>query len=125
MSMKSSNMSTWVVRILSVAFIIAAIASAVMVFNLVRNVAASWESPGPPNLFPDAVSDSDVQETPEEGAPTPTLSALTDIPEPWNGTDRVTVLLMGLDLRDWEAGVGAPRTDSMMLVTIDPVTLSA
>jgi LCP family protein required for cell wall assembly len=43
-------------------------------------------------------------------------------PVPWNGTDRVTVLLMGLDYRDWETGQGAPRTDSMMLVTLDPVT---
>jgi LCP family protein required for cell wall assembly len=125
MRQNSPALSTWAVRILSVAFIIAAVVSAGMVFNLVRNVAASWDSPGPPDLFPGAGSSDGSQETPVDDAPTATISALTDIPEAWNGTDRVTILLMGLDLRDWEAGVGAPRTDSMMLVTIDPVTLSA
>jgi polyisoprenyl-teichoic acid--peptidoglycan teichoic acid transferase len=29
---------------------------------------------------------------------------------------------MGLDYRDWTEGEGPPRTDSMMLVTIDPIT---
>jgi LCP family protein required for cell wall assembly len=32
---------------------------------------------------------------------------------------------MGLDYRDWEAGSGAPRSDSMMLVTVDPITRTA
>jgi LCP family protein required for cell wall assembly len=32
---------------------------------------------------------------------------------------------MGLDYRDWVSGDGPPRTDSMMLVTIDPITKSA
>jgi LCP family protein required for cell wall assembly len=125
MKQNSPALSTWAVRILSVAFVIAAVVSAGMVFNLMRNVAASWDSPGPPDLFPGAGSNDGSQETPVDNAPTATISALTDIPEAWNGTDRVTILLMGLDLRDWEAGVGAPRTDSMMLVTIDPITLSA
>jgi len=43
----------------------------------------------------------------------------------WNGVDRVSILLMGLDYRDWEQGNGPPRTDSMMLVTIDPVAKTA
>ena len=42
--------------------------------------------------------------------------------QPWNGSARVTILVMGLDYRDWEAGSGAPRSDSMMLVSIDPIT---
>ncbi len=46
-------------------------------------------------------------------------------PSDWNGSSRVTALLMGLDYRDWEAGNGASRTDSMMLVTYDPRTNSA
>ena len=43
----------------------------------------------------------------------------------WDGSKRVTALFMGLDYRDWEAGNGASRTDSMMLVTYDPVTNTA
>jgi LCP family protein required for cell wall assembly len=45
-------------------------------------------------------------------------------PEPWNGSDRVTILLMGLDYRDWQGG-GPSRTDTMMLLTIDPITKTA
>ena len=32
---------------------------------------------------------------------------------------------MGLDHRDWEAGEGPPRTDSMILLTIDPINNTA
>jgi LCP family protein required for cell wall assembly len=32
---------------------------------------------------------------------------------------------MGLDFRDWQAGEGAPRTDTMILFTIDPLTRTA
>lgn len=43
----------------------------------------------------------------------------------WNGTDRVTILVLGLDYRDWVVGEGAPRTDTMMLVSVDPVSRMA
>ncbi len=47
------------------------------------------------------------------------------IAEPWDGASRVTILLMGLDYRDWTVGEGPPRTDSMMLLTLDPVGRTA
>jgi len=43
---------------------------------------------------------------------------------PWNGSDRVIVLVMGLDYRDWE-GEGPSRTDTMLLFTMDPSTHTA
>jgi LCP family protein required for cell wall assembly len=43
----------------------------------------------------------------------------------WNGTDRVTLLLMGLDYRDWSEGVDVPRTDTMILLTVDPLNKTA
>ncbi len=42
--------------------------------------------------------------------------------DPWDGANRITCLAMGLDYRDWEAGEKYARTDSMMLLTYDPVT---
>jgi LCP family protein required for cell wall assembly len=45
-------------------------------------------------------------------------------PIPWDGANRVTMLVMGLDYRDWE-GDGPSRTDSMMLLTMDPVSRTA
>ncbi len=45
-------------------------------------------------------------------------------PIPWDGANRVTILVMGLDYRDWE-GEGPSRTDTMMLLTMDPVSRTA
>jgi LCP family protein required for cell wall assembly len=59
-------------------------------------------------------------------APTPMPTQSVDTaPQPWDGASRVTVLVMGLDYRDWEAGDGPPRTDTMILLTIDPLTKTA
>lgn len=41
----------------------------------------------------------------------------------WNGTSRLTLLLMGLDRRPGESGL-AYRTDTMMLISLDPETQS-
>ncbi len=40
----------------------------------------------------------------------------------WDGSTRITCLAMGMDYRDWEAGEKYSRTDSMMLLTYDPIT---
>ncbi len=74
-----------------------------------------------------------------EGVPSPTLEPdqptliptplSTLIPEstltPWDGNERVTALIMGVDYRDWIAGEGSARSDTMMLLTLDPVTKTA
>ncbi len=41
--------------------------------------------------------------------------------EPWDGESRFTILVMGLDRRPGETGLGF-RTDTMMLVSLDPET---
>ncbi|MCS7070957.1 MAG: LCP family protein, partial [Anaerolinea sp.] len=43
--------------------------------------------------------------------------------QPWNGTSRFTLLVMGLDRRPNERGL-AYRTDTMMLISLDPQTNS-
>ena len=43
----------------------------------------------------------------------------------WQGNERVTILLMGGDTRPDQQGVSRPRTDSMMLLMIDPDTQTA
>jgi len=44
---------------------------------------------------------------------------------PWDGASRVTVLLLGLDYRDWESGTDYSRSDTMILLTLDPLTRTA
>lgn len=65
---------------------------------------------------------------PEAGdLPAPT-SLPTSLPgpmvQPWDKASRVSVLVIGLDYRDWEANEGPPRTDTMILLSIDPLTMS-
>lgn len=44
----------------------------------------------------------------------------------WHGTDRINVVLLGMDQRPEERNAGIPtRTDTMMLLSIDPVNKSA
>jgi len=44
---------------------------------------------------------------------------------PWDGASRVTILLLGLDYRDWETGTDYSRSDTMILLTMDPLTHTA
>jgi LCP family protein required for cell wall assembly len=61
-----------------------------------------------------------------QGLPPPPVSIPdSDLPPAWDGASRITVLIIGLDFRDWVAGEGAPRSDTMILLTIDPLTKTA
>jgi LCP family protein required for cell wall assembly len=43
----------------------------------------------------------------------------------WDGVGRVTLLLLGLDYRDWDAGEKYSRSDTMILLTLDPLARTA
>src|SRR6266540_7379117 len=49
----------------------------------------------------------------------------SNLPPAWDGASRITVLIIGLDYRDYVANEGPPRSDTMMLLTIDPLTKTA
>jgi LCP family protein required for cell wall assembly len=87
-------------------------------FSLVRTVVAS----GGTNFNP--FNPPQVDNTPLPGV-TPTQVPLEPPKyKPWNGVDRVTILAMGLDTRDTgpEATSTAARSDSMIVLSLDPVT---
>jgi LCP family protein required for cell wall assembly len=103
--------------------------AALLSFILVKNIISTWtisDIGGAPVIQPN------TQPTPTLQAgqtPMPTAVATGQpLPEalakPWDGNTRVTVLVMGLDYRDYLAG-DIPRTDTMMLVTYDPQTNTA
>lgn len=113
------NRSTLLVAIAAVSV---AIIAAILIFNTVRNLVAGWTSgsANPFGLSSIAVAAGTMS------ADDPILNIqIEDTLVPWNGTERVTILFMGLDLRDWEKDNGPPRTDTMVLFTIDPVALTA
>jgi LCP family protein required for cell wall assembly len=104
---------------LAAAFTIGALISGGLVYRAVRDLAAAWTGTGP---TPFEFSGSNPTAAPGQAA-VPVTAEVTAVP--WDGSDRITILIMGLDYRDWESGTGAPRTDSMMLATLDPVARTA
>jgi LCP family protein required for cell wall assembly len=62
--------------------------------------------------------------------PVPTAAPATPTPAPeealpiWDGKERVTILLLGLDQREEDRGIPA-RSDTMVLLTMDPLNLTA
>lgn len=124
---KQPILPVWLSFSLSVAFVlsgITVIAFAYLTFQVV------WRRPLKPIEQAAAeVIDIGLQLDQEGPAPAPVLLAGEPTPtliptsEPWTGSDRVNLLLLGIDRRPGEPFVS--RTDSMMLVSIDPVNKGA
>ena len=53
--------------------------------------------------------------------PAPTL----ELPPRWDGKERINVLFLGVDDRPWDPNWGPPRADTLIVVTLDPKTMSA
>jgi LCP family protein required for cell wall assembly len=109
------------------AFIVAAVLTAYLTFVAMRDFVASWEMTNLPGV---TVKDATPTPDPSGAVSTADLSAPLQpaggpTPPPWDGADRVSLLVMGLDYRDWAAGEGPPRTDTMILFTIDPINRTA
>jgi polyisoprenyl-teichoic acid--peptidoglycan teichoic acid transferase len=79
----------------------------------------------------EGLSGPDVTST--EGTPVPDVEDLpppitipdSNLPPAWDGASRINILIIGLDYRDWVAGEGAPRSDTMIVLTVDPLTKTA
>ncbi len=102
------------------------ILTAYLTFVTIRDFVASWKITNLPGI---TVQDATPLPGQEGAAPEAVIPALAPEigsgPPTWDGADRVTMLVMGLDYRDWEAGVGPPRTDTMILFTVDPINRTA
>lgn len=111
------------------------VALAVTAYIVVGNFIQCWtftELPGIPPAQCGVTITSDGPTINAEG--TETLSELPPVPEAipdaalppvWDGASRINILFIGLDARDLEENNGPPRTDSMILFTIDPVSKTA
>ncbi len=126
---KTRSRPKWLLGVLIGAFVVAAGVTAVLTFYAVRDFVASLDVVDLPGI----VVSSRATGTPppdgkDNGESVPLeqpLQSAGPTPEPWDGASRVNVLVMGLDYRDWESDAGAPRTDTMLLLSIDPLTRSA
>jgi LCP family protein required for cell wall assembly len=112
---------------LVIAFLLSALVAAYLTYAVVRETLLERTQPAEvaaPVL-------DEVKGTPETILPdfnqlSPLQNGEGPTPQPWDGNSRVTVLVMGLDYGDWsEDRQGASRTDSMLLLTVDPETQTA
>lgn len=122
-----SILPNWLTYSLSIAFVLSGIVVVIFAFLTLQVVLNR-----PLNPLEQAVEevasinlDFDQNGVPEAptlipGQPTPTLIPTS---EPWQGTERITILVMGIDRRPGQSFIS--RTDSMMLVSLDPVNNTA
>ncbi len=108
-------------------FAVLAVGTAIVAFSIVKNLVAGWTMPDLPGAPVDLGGETSNNNTlpDSEQAAQSMQSSDSSAAKAWDGSRRVTALLMGLDFRDWEANEPASRTDSMMLVTYDPVSNTA
>ncbi len=108
--------------------VILALVGAYFGFRFARQFIATNETfslPGDPVVASsDGIEPEGSDDPGETDQPTEILIAELPTPEPWDGVSRINLLVMGLDYRDWEAGE-TPRTDTMIVFTLDPLNNTA
>ncbi len=123
---------------MQIVVIVAGLILAVGGFFLTRNLVTCWRITPLPGTPPSncgtveaGLNGPDL--TNDEGTPVPDIEELpppiaipeSDLPPAWDGASRINILVIGLDYRDWVAGEGAPRSDTMIVLTIDPLSKTA
>ncbi|MBK6793784.1 MAG: LCP family protein [Anaerolineales bacterium] len=112
------------------------VALAVAVYILLGNFVQCWtftELPGIPPAQCGVTTSGDnfevnadgTQQTAELPAAPEAAVPVDVLPPTWDGASRINILFIGLDSRDLEANQGPPRTDTMLLFTVDPVSKTA
>jgi LCP family protein required for cell wall assembly len=126
----ATHPATW---FLLVAFLIATVAVTYLTYVSVRDFVATWKLTKGEGIPVSQGEDQPVSTPNALGTPaeeediiTSPLQEAGPEPKPWDGASRVTVLVMGLDYGAWAVERQCPcRTDTMILLTLDPLTRSA
>ena len=106
--------------VLLVSFLVFISLTAYLAFSIVQEAVSALGNPPdelviqepPPEPAQNQEKFLDVSHPLQDGAGPP--------PMPWDGKTPVTMLLLGVDYRDWVNGNGPPLTDTIILATIDP-----
>ncbi|MBC7876506.1 MAG: LCP family protein [Anaerolineales bacterium] len=111
-----------------------AIVISIIAFVVVRNFTTCFEVANLPGISPASCAGggegtTEFVENPEgtpipQAPPTPVIIPEAALPPAWDGASRINILFIGLDARDI-GQVGPPRSDTLMLLTIDPLSKTA
>ncbi|MFO7682307.1 MAG: LCP family protein [Chloroflexota bacterium] len=119
----------WALALLAISLLIIVVGSSVWLFLTVRGMTSAWEVTNPefsvveePSVG-DSLGSASSPPSADGGIKLPAIELPAESLQAWTGTDRVTILLLGIDQRCDE--IGPTHTDSMMLVTLNPMSLSA
>ena len=115
-------------------FWVVTVALSVGAFVFAGKFTACWNLTNLPGIAPASCGQSNglgtfnpegTEVVPVDLPPTPNVAPVAELPPAWDGASRINILFIGLDARDVEVQDGPPRSDTMMLVTIDPLTKTA
>jgi LCP family protein required for cell wall assembly len=117
--------------ILKIVIAILTVVAAMAAYTITRALVSSWSLtsvPGEPIEYDPLSMNTESTSIPQKAGPITPIPELPAVLQPtpvkWNGVHRVTILILGLDYRDWQAG-DTPRSDTMILLTVDPISKTA
>ena len=124
---KSTTPINWLNIGLAVAFVITAGITAFLTYIAVRDIVLTEKMPGLPGIGIDQAEPvlPDEYEDPRSFVQTPLQPLGGPAPEPWDGTSRVNLLVLGLDNREGITAADLPHSDVMIVLSLDPVNQTA
>ncbi len=115
----------WALALLAGVLLIVVSASAIWLFRTVQDLASASQSNTPEFSISQEGVESDEAISvviPKDNSEQPLPVVAPDEIQPWSGEERINFLFMGVDIRCDEEG--PTHTDSIMVITIDPLTKS-
>jgi len=113
-----------IVWILLISFIVFGSLTAYLAFSIVKEeVASLWKAPAKPEI--DTSSPPLIEDGLFIDVDSPLQSSDGPPPVPWDGNSSVSMVLLGVDSRDWETDTGPPLADTIIVATLDPQAKTA
>ena len=122
---KNPLTSNWLLIGLVAAFVLAGVVTVWLTFSAVKDLVSTWNLTSPPGVV--LAESADTAPIPED------MGAQGEVPlqntggppsVPWDGNSRINVLVMGMDSREADRD-DIPRTDTMILFSMDPQSRTA
>jgi LCP family protein required for cell wall assembly len=123
---KNPLTSNWLLIGLVAAFILAGVVTVWLTFSAVKDLVSTWNLSSPPGVTLEEAEGASAVLPEDLGAQgeTPLQSAGAPPPVPWDGNSRINLLVMGVDARADDPD-DIPRTDTMILFSLDPQSRTA